>query len=94
MKEGDEWKTTFQTWYGHYEYCMMPFRLANAPATFQGFINYTLQDLLEICCITYFDDILIYSDNDTEHMEHVWAVLKCLQEYGLYIKLEKCKFHM
>ena len=27
-------------------------------------------------------------------MEHVWAILKCLQEYGLYIKLEKCKFHM
>ena len=27
-------------------------------------------------------------------MEHVWAVLKCLQEHGLYVKLEKCKFHM
>ena len=42
MKEGDEWKTTFWTWYGHYEYCMMPFGLANALATFQGFINYAL----------------------------------------------------
>ena len=42
MKEGDKWKTTFQTWYGHYEYCVMPFRLANALATFQGFINYAL----------------------------------------------------
>ena len=93
MKEGDKWKTTFWTWYGHYEYCMMLFRLTNALATFQGFINYALQDLLDICCITYFDDILIYSDNDTEHMEHVWAILKYLQEYGLYVKLEKCKFH-
>ena len=71
MKEGDEWKTTFWTWYGHYEYCVMPFRLANALATFQGFINYALQDLLDICCIAYLDDILIYSDDDTEHMEHV-----------------------
>ena len=94
MKEGDKWKTTFWTWYGHYEYCMMPFGLANAPVTFQGFINYALWDLLDICCIAYLDDILIYSDNDTEHVEHVWAVLKCLQEHGLYIKLEKCKFHM
>ena len=93
MKEGDEWKTTFQTWYGHYEYCMMPFGLANAPVTFQGFINFALQDLLDICCITYLDDILIYSDNDTEHVEHVWAILKHLQEYGLYVKLEKCEFH-
>ena len=94
MKEGDKWKTTFQTWYGHYKCCVMPFGLANALATFQGFINYALQDLLDICCITYLDDILIYSDNDTEHVEHVQAILKCLQEYGLYVKLEKCKFHM
>ena len=93
MKQGDKWKTTFQTWYGHYKYCMMPFRLANALATFQGFINYALQDLLDICCIAYLDDILIYSDNDTEHVEHVQAILKCLQEHGLYVKLEKCKFH-
>ena len=71
----------------------MPFGLANALATFQGFINYALQDLLDICCITYLDDILIYSDNDAEHVEHVWAILKCLQEHGLYVKLEKCEFH-
>ena len=93
MKEGDEWKTTFQTWYGHYEYCVMPFGLANAPATFQGFINYALWDLLDICCIAYLDDILIYSDDDTEHVEQVQAVLKRLQEHGLYVKLEKCEFH-
>ena len=93
MKEGDEWKTAFWTWYGHYEYCVMPFGLANALATFQGFINYALQDLLDICCIAYLDDILIYSDDDAEHVEHVWAVLKCLQEYELYVKLEKCEFH-
>ena len=94
MKEGDEWKTTFQTWYGHHEYCVMPFGLANALATFQGFLNYALWDLLNICCIAYLDDILIYSDNYVEHVEYVWAILKCLQEYGLYVKLEKCKFHM
>ena len=93
MKEGDEWKTTFWTQYEHYEYCVMPFGLANALATFQGFINYALWDLLDICCITYLDDILIYSDDDTEHVEHVWAVLKRLQEHGLYVKLEKCEFH-
>ena len=35
MKEGEEWKTVFQTRYGHYEYTVMPFRLKNAPIIFQ-----------------------------------------------------------
>ena len=50
--------------------------------------------MLDIYCITHLDDILIYSDNNTEHVKYVWAVLKCLQEHGLYVKLEKCEFHM
>ena len=35
IQEGDEWKMAFRTRYGHFEYQVMPFRLANAPATFQ-----------------------------------------------------------
>ena len=49
----------------------MPFRLANAPATFQSYIHYTLSDLLDICCVIYLDDILIYSCTVEEHIEHV-----------------------
>ena len=39
MKKGDEWKTAFRSHYGHYEYTVMPFALANAPATFQNMMN-------------------------------------------------------
>src|SRR5438045_4956830 len=40
--EGNEWKTTFQTRYGHFEYLVLPFGLTNAPATFQAYINHAL----------------------------------------------------
>ena len=39
IRAGDEWKTAFCTRYGHFEYQVVPFGLANAPATFQAYIN-------------------------------------------------------
>jgi len=43
----------------------MPFRLTNAPAAFQCFINNVFSDLLDVCVVVYLDDILIYSDDIT-----------------------------
>lgn len=93
LKEGEEWKSAFLTRYGLYEYLVMPFGLHGAPAKFQGYINKTLQDYLDIFCSAYMDDILIYSDTLKEHKEHVRLVLDRLDEAGLQIDITKCEFH-
>ena len=71
----------------------MPFGLTNAPAAFQWFMNNIFSDLLDVCVVIYLDDILIYSNNMSEHHQHVKEVLKCLRKAGLYAKAEKCEFH-
>ena len=86
--------TAFRTRYGHFEYTVMPFGLANALATFQAYVNWALSDLLDICCIVYLDDILIFSNSEAEHEKHVQQVLERLQKFKLFIKLLKCEFHM
>ena len=71
IRKGDEWKTAFRTHYGSFEFKVMPFGLANAPATFQSYIDRSLQGLLNEFVIVYLDDILIYSESEAEHQEHV-----------------------
>ena len=92
IKEGDEWKTAFRTCYSHFKYCVMPFGLVNTPATFQGYINRVLHDCLDVTCLAYLDDILIFSKDEVEHTEHVCEVLHHLSKAGLYLNLEKCEF--
>jgi len=93
IAEGDEWKTAFRTRYGAFEWSVMPFGLTNAPAAFQRFMNDLFSDLLDMCVVVYLDDILIYSDDITQHRVHIKEVLKRLRKAGLYVKAEKCEFH-
>ena len=92
IKEGDKWKTAFRMCYSHFEYCVMPFRLVNTLVTFQGYINGVLHDCLDVTCLAYLDDILIFSEDEVEHTEHICEVLHCLSKAGLYLNLGKCKF--
>ena len=92
IREGDEYKTAFNTRFGHFEYLVMPFGLKNAPATFQHFINDILSDYLDDFAFAYIDDILIFSNTLEEHHKHVRLILERLLEHHLYVKLEKCEF--
>ncbi|KAJ8374999.1 hypothetical protein SKAU_G00055790 [Synaphobranchus kaupii] len=93
IREGDEWKTAFNTPLGHYEYLVVPFGLTNAPAVFQSMVNDVLRDLLGRSVFVYIDDILIFSQSPQEHVRHVREVLQRLLENQLFVKAEKCSFH-
>ncbi len=97
IREGDEWKTAFNTPRGPFEYCVLPFGLSNAPAVFQALVNDVLRDMLDQLIYVYLDDILIFSLSRDyslqEHIQHVRRVLQRLLENGLYVKTEKCVFH-
>lgn len=68
MKPGEEFKTAFQTHFGHFEFRVMAFGLCGAPGTFQGAMNTTLDPLLRKCVLVFFDDILVYIDTFEDHI--------------------------
>ena len=56
-------------------------------------MNNIFSDLLDICVMIYLNNILIYTNNMSEHHRYIKKVLKHLCKAGLYAKAEKCKFH-
>ncbi|RAL60702.1 hypothetical protein DID88_010020 [Monilinia fructigena] len=64
IAEGDEWKTAFRTRYGLYEWMVTPFGLANAPSTFQRYINHTLREYLDDFLIRKLMDAGLFLDID------------------------------
>ena len=85
-------KMAFVTPFGKYEFSMVPFGLAQAPAYFQALINKVLKGLNKFA-VTYLDDIIIiFSKDEEEHLEHLRIIFQRLKEVGLKLKGSKCDF--
>ena len=83
-------KTAFNTRHRKFEFLVMPFGLTNAPATFQTLMNSILQPYLDQFVVVYLDDIVVFSDSDEEHKQHLALVLEKLRENNLFAKPSKC----
>ncbi|CAL1357428.1 unnamed protein product [Linum trigynum] len=92
MHPADQFKTAFRTHQGHYEFRVMPFGLTNAPATFQALMNHVFGPYLRKFILVFFDDILIYSKSESEHLVHLEIALQLLRKHHLFAKASKCSF--
>ena len=94
IKRDNEWKITFRTRYEHFEYQIMSFKLANASATLQIYINKALRKFVNNICVIFSNNILIYNENSTKHWRHVRMIFKRLRQVQLFINLKKCQFNI
>ena len=77
---------------GVYEFLCMPYRLCNAPATFQRLMQNCLGELNLMYTLIYLDDMIVYSKTEEEHLVHLRAVLERFMEHSLKLKPSKCNF--
>ena len=92
VRETEVPKTVFRTRYGNFEFTVMPFRLTNAPAAFMDLMHRVFQPYLDQFVVVFVDDILIYSQSEWEHEDHLRIVLQLLRDHQLYAKFSKCEF--
>jgi hypothetical protein len=85
-------KTAFTTRYGLYEFLVMSLGLTNAPAYFMNLMNKVFMEYLDQFVVVFIDDILVYSQNEEAHEDHMRLVLQKLRDNQLYAKFSKCDF--
>ena len=85
-------KTAFSCHCGHFEWTRMPMGVSCGPPVFQREMQKAMAGLVGKCCLVYLDDLVIFSQNQTDHVEHVKTVFKRLRTFGLTLKREKCTF--
>ena len=75
----------------HFEWRVMPFGLKNAPPTFQRYMTLVMNECAD-CCLVYMDDLLVFSETHTDHIQHVIRVFDILMKAKLKVKMSKCVF--
>lgn len=77
---------------GLFEWQRLPFGWRNSPSIFQRTIRRILTKNKIKFAANYFDDIIIFSDSYSSHIEHIKEILNICRRENLKLKLSKCSF--
>ena len=91
LDKADRPKTAFSTRDGHFQFKVLPQGLTNGPPTFQRIVNQILGPNRWKHMLAYIDDIIIYSRNFTEHVQHIEEVCSLLQDANFKLNIDKCE---
>lgn len=92
LKKQDIEKTAFSVNNGKYEFTRLPFGLKNAPAIFQRTLDDILRQHIGKICFVYIDDILVFSETESEHIKNIEAIFQTLQLANMKVQLDKSEF--
>lgn len=90
LEEADEEKTAFITEYGLFQFKILAMGLCNGPSSFQRLMSAVLKPYIGDFVVVYLDDLLIYSKDMSEHLQHVRLVLEALRKHSLFLHVGKC----
>ena len=83
VMEYDIPRTTFRTYYGHYECLGMSFGLTNAPVSFMYLMNRFSKPYIDMFVVVLIDYRRIYSRNEEHHTSQLRIVLQTLKDKEL-----------
>ncbi|CAD6189835.1 unnamed protein product [Caenorhabditis auriculariae] len=91
LRKKDRSLTAFATPNGTWQFRRMPMGLCGAPHTFQTAVQ-LLQEKVTCRLFVYLDDLLLTSPTAEQHLRDLEEVLIAIKDFGLKIRLKKCKF--
>ena len=92
MDEDSKPLTAFSAANRMYLFNRLPFGLCNAPSLFCALMDKVLSILPGMYgfCISYLDDLIVFSSSPEEHVEHLQALFQVLRQVNLKLNLDKC----
>lgn len=91
LEEKSKEKLAFTCNFGLYEFQVLPFGYKNSPAIFQRVIRQILNKYQINFILNYFDDLVVFSNNLKEHLEHLKTIFQICEKENIKLKFSKCQ---